>query len=196
MTPLPFAGFRPIQANFIYTPNQFFDVLLPHHSRGCVRLVGYLLRRTLGWLGKDGKPIEQRISVTYREMIDEAGVSRGGIRKAIDEAISARYVRCTQQGRSKSAGQDAVTARYELRWDASGDYGDTPAGFRGFFTGVGRRTPVPEDYFDAVLRREPLAVARVVGVVLRETVGYQNQFGGRKSSAQLSYSDLQRRTRL
>ena len=53
----PFQGFEPLTANYVYCPNQFFDVLLPHGSRGCVRLVAYLLRRTLGWLDANGEPI-------------------------------------------------------------------------------------------------------------------------------------------
>ncbi len=65
--------------------------------------------------------------------------------------------------------------------------------FRGFFTGEGRRSPIPDDYFDQVVRDEPLATARVVGIVLRQTIGYQNQFGGRRQQAKLSFSDLQRR---
>ena len=36
--------FQHLTANFIYCPNQFLDVCLPHSSRGVVRLVGYLLR--------------------------------------------------------------------------------------------------------------------------------------------------------
>jgi hypothetical protein len=46
----PFPGFELPTANFIYCPNQFFDVCLPHCSRGAVRFIAYLLRRTLGWL--------------------------------------------------------------------------------------------------------------------------------------------------
>ena len=191
--PRRFAGFRPLDANFIYTPNQFFELCLPRHSRGCVRLVAYLLRRTLGWLGPDGRPIEQRIAVTWRQLIDEAGVSRGAIAGAVEEATAARYVRIARRGRAKAAGVSAETARYELRWDDSGEWRATPGEFRGFFTGEGRRSPVPDAYFDEVVRREPLATARVVGVVLRQTIGYQNQFGGRRQQAALSFSDLQRR---
>jgi hypothetical protein len=50
-----FVGFLPLTGNFLYCPNQFFDLCLAHHSRGVVRLVGYLLRRTLGWLDEHGK---------------------------------------------------------------------------------------------------------------------------------------------
>ena len=52
--PTPFQGFEPLTANFIYCPNQFFDVCLPHCSRGAVRFVAYLLLRTLGWRDENG----------------------------------------------------------------------------------------------------------------------------------------------
>ncbi|MEZ6146912.1 MAG: hypothetical protein R3B91_16140 [Planctomycetaceae bacterium] len=36
-----------------------------------------------------------------------------------------------------------------------------------------------------------MTVTKVVGMVLRHTVGYQNQFGGRRSQAPLSYRFIQ-----
>ena len=188
-----FPGFRPLDANYIYTPNQFFELCLPRHSRGCVRLVGYLLRRTLGWLDTSGRPVEQKIAVTWRELIDDAGISRGAIAKAVEEATAARFIKVVTRGRSKASGTSAQTARYELRWDDSGEWHGDPATFRGFYTGEGRRSPIPDSYFDTIVRGEPLATARVVGIVLRQTIGYQNQFGGRRQQAKLSFSELQRR---
>jgi hypothetical protein len=44
-----FPGFAPLQSNTTYCPNQFFDVVLPHFSRGVVRLVGYILYRAFAW---------------------------------------------------------------------------------------------------------------------------------------------------
>ena len=52
-----FQGFEPLTGNFLYCPNQFFEVCLPNYSRGVVRLVAFMLRKTLGWLDKDGNPI-------------------------------------------------------------------------------------------------------------------------------------------
>ncbi len=43
-----FAGFLPPVSNTTSTPNQFFDVCLPHCSRSAIRVVAYFLRRTLG----------------------------------------------------------------------------------------------------------------------------------------------------
>src|SRR5438132_807233 len=80
-----FAGFAPPISNTTYTPNQFFDVCLPHYSRGVVRLVAYLIRRTLGWCDTDGNPQEEQIQVSYQEFIQRAGISREMIRDSIDE---------------------------------------------------------------------------------------------------------------
>ncbi|QDV48463.1 hypothetical protein [Gimesia fumaroli] len=189
---MKFNGFEHLTANYLYCPNQFFDVCLPHHSRGTVRLVAYLLRKTLGWLDREGNPIEQEISISYRDLINEAGISRGAIRKALDEAVTAGFIICIQPGKANGNNQAAETAQYALRWDADNDYAKTPEAFNGFFVGEGYRTPIPNSFFDLIVRQETLAVVKVVGTVLRHTVGYQNQFGGRRQIAPLSYSYIQK----
>lgn len=190
-----FAGFEPLGSNFLYCPNQFFDVCLPHSSRGTLRLVAYLLRRTLGWLDHEGRPIEQRIAVTYTELIREAGISRGAIGDAVNAAIKARLIRRVTRGRSKTTGDAGKSSSFELAWaEANVAYTTDPRAFDGFFAGEGNRSPIPNAFFDVVVPAEPLAIVKVVGAVLRHTVGYQNQFGGRRGSAPLSYSYLQRYT--
>lgn len=187
-----FAGFEPLNANYIYTPNQFLDLCLPYCSRGVVRLVGYMLRRTLGWLDSSGEPIEQDIAVPYRELINEARISRGAIRPALDEAVKAGFLVCTQAGRAKRQGVPGEIGAFRLRWDDRRSYQQQLDEFRGFYTGEGHRTPIPNAFFDRILSNESLAVSKVVGTVLRHTVGYQNQFGGRLDCAALSYSHIQR----
>ena len=192
----PFLGFEHFTANFVYCPNQFFDVCLPNCSRGVVRLVAYLLRRTLGWLDENGNPVEQDITVSYRDLISKAGVSRGALRKAIDEAITAGFIHCTRQGQANSSGKAAQTAQYALQWDTDSSYVKDRGAFRGFYAGEGHRSQIPNAFFDQVVTREPLAVVKVVGTVLRHTVGYQNQFGGRRSHAPLSYTYIQNYAKL
>ena len=194
--PQVFAGFEPLDANFLYCPNQFFDVCLPHGSRGVVRLVAYLLRRTLGWLDKQGQPIEQDIAVAYRELIEEAHISRGAIATAMHEAIDAGFIERLSSGRPDARGRPAESSQFRLRWAETGDYTRSLDDFAGFFTGEGHRTPIPNAFFDQVVHREPLSVVKVVGTVLRHTVGYQNQFGGRRESAPLSYSYIQQYSQL
>lgn len=187
-----FRGFEPPTANYIYCPNQFFDVCLAHNSRNVVRLVAYVLRKTLGWLDGNGEPINQDISVSYCELIAEAGISRGAIRKAIDDAIQAGFVFCVREGRSKAEGDVGQTAQYRLRWDKGDEYANNPKAFSGFYSGDGHRTPIPNAFFDQVITGETLGVIKLVGTVLRHTVGYQNQFGGRRSQAPLAYSFIQK----
>ncbi|MCA9129262.1 MAG: hypothetical protein KDB22_19385 [Planctomycetales bacterium] len=189
-----FDGFEPLSGNYIYCPNQFLDLCIPYCSRGTVRIVAYLLRKTLGWLDAQGQPISQEISVRYRDLIDEAGVSRGAIGPALDEAIKRGFLVCIQQGRSRGRNQAPQTAKYALRWSEAGEYARHLDQFCGFHVGEGHRTPVPNRFFDHVVRRESLSVVKVVGSVIRHTVGYQNQFGGRRSESSLSYSQLQRHT--
>ena len=183
----PFQGFEPITGNFVYCPNQFFDICLPNCSRGAVRIVAYMLRQTLGWLDKQGNPMHRSISVTYRELIEGAGVSRGAIKKAMMEVRDYGFVDFKTVGVSCSAGNAGQAAKLVLRWDTQQPYTREIKNFDGFYAGEGHRTPVPNRFFDHVVRSESLAVFRVVGTVIRHTVGYQTQFGGRRTSAQLSY---------
>ena len=186
-----FTGFEPLDANYLYCPNQFLDVCLPNSSRSAVRLVAYILDQTLGWLDPDGNPRKQNITVSYQQLIDAAGLSRGAIRTSIDEAVQARFIRCIQKGTSAKEGMAAESAAYALRWDESGTYHDQPESFAGFFTGEGHRTPIPNGFIRHVIPHDTLTVTKVVGTVLRHTVGYQNQFGGRRSQAPLSYRFIQ-----
>ncbi len=186
-----FAGFEPITANYLYCPNQFFDICMKSNSRGMVRIVAYILRQTIGWLDKDGLPINDKIKVSYRDLIEKAGVSRGAIGPALQRAVASGFIECVIAGNSKSAGQSSQTAEYSMRWDESGAYQKTFTGFEGFYTGEGNRTPIPNAFFERIVPTEPLAVTKVVGTVLRNTVGHWTQFGGRKTEAELSYSHIQ-----
>ena len=193
---MEFNGFEHLTANYLYCPNQFFEVCLPYHSRGTVRLVAYMLRKTLGWLDKEGNPIEQNINISYRDLIAEAGISRGAIRKALDEAVAGGFITCIQKGQANGNNQAAETACYSLRWATDNEYHKNPEQFDGFFAGEGHRTPIPNSFFDSVVKEEALSVVKVVGTVLRHTVGYQNQFGGRRQVAPLSYSYILKYTNL
>src|SRR5690349_5002072 len=90
----PFSGFALPTSNTTYTPNQFFDVCLPHYSRGVVRLVGYMIRKTLGWCDEHGNPQHETVSFSYSELEKEAGLSHSMIRLALDEAERGGFIRC------------------------------------------------------------------------------------------------------
>lgn len=192
----PFAGFPSLEANYVFCPNQFFDVCLPNCSRGAVRIVAYVLRQTLGWLDANGEPVRQDIQVTYRQLIEKAGVSRGAIGSALQEAIERQFLIVTETANANTDGRAAQSASYRLKWGSDGFYAKSNSDFDGFFTGEGHRTPIPNAFFDDIVPTERLAVVKLVGAVLRHTVGYQNQFGGRRQQAALSYSYMQRYTNL
>lgn len=194
--PAVFQGFPLPTSNTTYTPNQFFDVVLPHHSRGAVRLVAFLIRKTLGWSDAHGNPRETEIRVSYRQLIESAGISREMIREAIDEAIAARLIRCVRPGRAKGLGTVAESAMFELCWDETGTYTTDRKAFRGFFAGEGHRTHIPNAFFDHTVRTEPLAVSRVVGAIVRHTIGFQTKYGFRRQQVQMSLTTLERRTGL
>ena len=158
--------------------------------------MAYLLRQTLGWLDEQGNPRHQEIQVSFRDLIETAGVSRGAIGPAINEAVSLGFIECKSEAIKKSPNSSGQSAVYSLRWDARDSYVRTPDEFVGFYAGEGNRTPVPNRFFDSVVPNESLSIVKVVGTVIRQTVGYQNQFGGRRSSHPLSYSNLQRLTKL
>src|SRR5205807_2523833 len=80
-----FSGFALPTSNTTYTPNQFFDVCLPHSSRGCVRLVSLMIRKTLGWCDEHGRPQQEQIRLSYADF-EAAGISRAMIKAAAAEA--------------------------------------------------------------------------------------------------------------
>jgi hypothetical protein len=83
-----------------------------------------------------------------------------------------------------------------LNWDESGEYVKNPTQFRGFFAGDGNRTYIPNQFFDDVIPREPLAVVKVVGSVIRFSIGFVNKWGLRRTYASLSYTHLQRYSKI
>lgn len=194
--PKPFHGYPAPTSNTTYTPNQFFDVVLPHCSRGTVRLVGYMIRKTLGWCDADGNPQETQILISYNDLEKNAGINHSMIRRAIDEAVEARLITCTREARRKSFGCGSVSALYELRWDEHGEYITDPNRFRGFYAGQGNHTYIPNSFFDYTLTHETLAVIRVVGAIIRNTIGWQTSYGFRRQQVELSFTAIQRRTRI
>lgn len=191
-----FFGYAPPTSSTTYTPNQFFDVVLPHASRGCLRLVAYLIRKTLGWSDQHGNPQNPEAYVSYRELIDHAGISRGAIKDAIQEALDKRFIQCLRFGQPHRPGEEGFSALYSLKWDEQEKYIADPEKFDGFFAGNGNLTHIPNDFFDYTIPNEPLAVVQVIGVIIRNTIGFQTKFGFRVQEVSLSFSDIMRRTRI
>jgi hypothetical protein len=190
-----FRGFRPPTSNTTYTPNQFFDVVIPHFSRGVVRIVGHLIRKTLGWCDANGNPQEDQIEASYSELEQKAGVSRDMIRSALDDAITGQVIECIREGRPKLAKDAGQSALYALNW-INAAYTTRPAEFRGFFEGDGNRTDIPNEFFDVVIPNEPLSVIKVVGSIIRHSIGFQTKHGRRRQQVALSFQHIQNYARI
>ena len=189
--PKPYAGFRRPTANYVRCPNQYLDLCVPHCSLHVARLVGYMIRETIGWTGRNGQPRREKVSVSYNELVKHARVSRAKLRGALDEANDLCFIRCVTPPRRQTAGVSARSGVYVLRWDESGELTRDLDSFRGFKFGGDCRTPLPNGFFDDVLRGEKHSVVRVVSAVLRHTVGYTNGITGeRVEEAPLSYNRL------
>ncbi len=177
-----------------FTPNQFFDVVLPYSSRGVVRLVAYIIRMTLGWTDRDGQPKDD-VYVTWSELVQNAGIARGAIKAALDEAIAARFIECLSLGVPNTAGQTGSTALYRLRWNPSDEYITDPEKFDGFYEGNANFTYIPNAFYDTVVPNEKLSVIKVVGAIIRNTICWEARRGHRKQYVSMSLSELERRTK-
>jgi hypothetical protein len=193
-TDAPFAGFQSPTSNTTYTPNQFFDVVLSTASRGVVRLVAYMIRQTLGWSDAEGRPQEAHITISYRDLETRAGIAQSKIRAVLDEAIAARFVRCVRPGQSHVSGAQGAAALYELCWDEQDIYITDQTAFQGFYAGNGNLTYIPNEFFDVLIHQETLAVIKVVGAIIRYTIGFQTRYGLRRQQIAISFTELQRKT--
>jgi len=207
-----FPGFPDFRANVTFVPIQFFTVVLPYCSRGAVRIVGYALRKVLGWVDEHGNPTREQLRFTYRELIEKAGVSREAIAEALREAVERRFLRCLEVPQPDTAGQASRSGIYELCWDRQGAYTDDPLAFRGFYypeaviveeregervvrRPKAARKNIPNTFFDHLLRQERLSVVRVVGALLFYAIQW-GPGGERKVPVSRSITDLARLTQL
>ena len=205
-----FPGFPDFRANVTFTPIQFFTAVLPYRSRGCVRIVGYALRKLLGWVDERGNPTREQLQVTYRQFVEEAGVSRVAISEALEEALEKQCLRCVQTPQPDLRGLPAQSGIYEICWDQDGRYTDSPTEFHGFFYPEAALMPVSEEnkiihrpkaarknipnaFFDYLLPRERLTVIRVVGALLFYSIQW-GPGGERKVSVSRSITELSRLT--
>ena len=204
--PVPFAGFPDFRANVTFTPLQFFTVVVPNRSRGCVRIVGYALRKVLGWVDAHGNPTHERLRLSYRELHQAAGVSRYSVAKALREAVNHHCLRRVESPRRARKGRSPRSGAYELCWDEEGPYTDSPKEFRGFYypeavllpeTEPGQpirrpkaaRKNIPNAFFDHLLPRERLSIIRVVAALLFYSIEW-GKGGERKRPVRRSITEL------
>jgi hypothetical protein len=195
-----FPGFPAFRTNVTMVPLQFFTAVVPYRSRGCVRLVGYMLRRILGWVDTDGNPTCEQLEFTYQDLVKGAGISRDMIHGALKEALDCHLIRCIQEPQRATPGHPGRSGIYRLLW--SDLYTNDPETLEGFFsreaivetdstgpTAKAARKNIPNAFFDYVLRRERLSVIRVVGALLFKSIRWV-EGGERRQSVSLSISAL------
>jgi hypothetical protein len=157
-----------------------------------------MLRKTLGWVDESGEPIQERHEFSYREFESQAGIVQSGLRKGVDEALAARFIRRAQRARIQAPGVSAKSAAYELVWDEH-RYTDEPTDFQGFYlqpsyvdaTGQNRigRKNIPNVFFDYLVREENRALIRVVGTLLWYSIDW-GKGGERRTTVRRSLRDM------
>jgi len=189
-----FSGFAPPVSNTLYCPNQYFDVVLRNGSTGCVRFVSYILRKTLGWADSEGNPQNEQVLITRDDFITHAAISNGAVDPAADEAITKGYALCARKGHRSARGQTAISPLYELRWDDREQYNTNALAFQGFYPYEGNRTYIPNEFFDVLVRQESLSVIKVVGCMMRNTIGWAYRGGHRRQEVPMGFTEIQKRT--
>jgi len=206
-----FPGFESFKSNVTFVPIQFFTVVIPKRSRGTVRLVGYVLRKVLGWVDQNGNPTQEQLRFTYGQLVRESGVSRNKIGAALDEAVQFNLLHCVRPAHRHLAGEPSQSAIYELVWDPEPRCTHEPVTFQGFCYPAavvveehdGARTVsrpkvcrknIPNAFFDVLIPRERLSVIRVVGALLFYSIQW-GPAGERKVPVSRSITELSRLTR-
>ena len=208
---IQFAGFPDFRSNVTFVPIQFFTVAIPHSSRGAVRVVGYVLRKLLGWVDAQGNPKQEQLRFTYDELVQAAGVSRNLVAEVLAEVQAGHFLRCIRPVSGHRARRQTREGVFELCWDTAEDHcTHKPKDFRGFCypaavvveeqegTRLVRRPKasrknIPNAFFDVLLPRERLSVIRVVGALLFYSIQW-GPAGERKVPVSRSITELSRLT--
>ena len=118
-----FAGFCQPEAagRFTMVPNQFFDEIVPNEPASVTKLVGLVIRRTLGWQEADGQR-RQQAQISYSEFRREMNMSNDTVAAALQIALHKGYIVKLREGRLNSKTGTAIGAFYGLAWSQA----DTP----------------------------------------------------------------------
>ena len=207
---LIFPGFADFRSNVTFVPIQFFTVVIPNSSLGTIRIVGYMLRKVLGWVDEHGDPTCERLAFSYEELVNKAGVSRSAVVDAIEEAVEGRFLRRLPPAKGQNGRNQVEGAVYTLCWDSADQITHDPAKFAGFYypeamvveerngNQVVRRPKaarknIPNAYFDYLLPRERRSVVRVVGALLFRSIQW-GLGGERRVPVSCSITELSRLT--
>lgn len=184
----PFTGFERFDSNFIICPNQYFDLCVTKFAVNPVRFVGYMILQQLRWRDSKGQPTVKQIRVRSSQLVKEGGVSSTQLSLARDEAVNANFVHCNTKPTAKLKGTPSRIGEYVLA--RSDQFTNELESFTGFYSGKGQFTATPIQFFTEILPHETLAVIRVIAAIIRFTIGFEADHGGRVLEEHLSYSQL------
>ena len=187
---------KPLASNHTYTPNQFFDVVLPQANLTIARIVGFMIRQTIGWTNKHNQPRRRQLEFTQVELSQALNLHQNSINNNVRRATQSNFFECVRKGTGDRKGSRACPSIYQLKWSEGTGYTTDPQRFVGFLAGQGNRTVVPNQFFDEILLTESLAVIKIVGLIIRKTIGWVDNFGNRKIQEAVSYTQFARSMRM
>jgi rhodanese-related sulfurtransferase len=118
---LVFGGFRRNgDGSFPFTmvPNQFLDEVLPHEKTCVVKVVGLILRRTIGWLDARTGQRRQQEQVAYSEFCREMKMSTQSVAEGLRIALEKGYIVRVKPGSLRGEGTgEPEGAWYSLNWE-------------------------------------------------------------------------------
>lgn len=195
---LAFSGFKHFVANFIEVPNEFFDIALRLLNGPSLKVLGYLLYRTFGWKDEHGNPIYcDEVTITSSELSTSAGVGERHVNRSLKTLIQYNFIECIREPRKATKGRRALSGIYKVKYAPLGTpYTKDVAHFRGFYSGAGNYTRMPEEFFSYVLPTQNHADTKIVAAVFRETIGWRDldRPGKRRRTAPLNRDKIKRLT--
>jgi hypothetical protein len=116
-----FAGFRQQSGGsfaFTMVPNQFLDEIVPYEKPCVVKVVGLILRRTLGWVDEKGQR-RQQDQVSYSEFAREMNMSLQAVADGLKIALEKGYILRVKPGAMHGGTPEG--AWYSLRWSTASE---------------------------------------------------------------------------
>lgn len=120
--PPAFSGFRQSQDGyypFTMVPNQFFSEILPFEKPCVIKVICFILRRTVGWVDQNGQRKQQQ-QIAYSEFAREMDMSMQAVADGLKIALAKGYIVRTRPGGLHSGPTGtAEGAWYSLHWATS-----------------------------------------------------------------------------
>lgn len=195
-----FHGFAQAASNVTPTPLQFFDVaMVALRSVHSIRTLGGIIRKRKLHKDADGIYRGGEVEVSCADA-QHWGVTAKYLPSALQELVDGRFVEIVREGRPNGNGHLGVATLVRLKYDerpeSKGTYIRNHAAFDGFCVKTGIYMDVPDEFYTVMLPTSELSTIKVVSVILRETIGWQDGYGQRRSKIGLSVKSIADRLRL